>query len=167
MKGFKIAISGIHIFPLLGVKNNPPMNFNQKINNYTEEGRQIIHDKLSNINYKILEKLRIGNEYKSVEWNDIRVSKYTSQNGVCRITKLPLELDDMELHHIKPVSKGGKDTFQNCILIIKDMHKLIHIKDKNKINKYLIKYQFDKEILKRINKLRLEAGNTVIKIEDY
>lgn len=162
MKGFKIAICKIQVFPLLGIKNEPPMNFNQNISNYTKTGRDLIHSNLKYVNYEILKKLREGNPFKSVEWNDIRISKYTSQMGVCAISELPLTMEIMDLHHITPQENGGIDSYQNCILIVKDMHKLLHATNQKTIDKYSSLFEIDEIMLKKINKFRKKAGNKVI-----
>lgn len=164
MKGYKVAICNIQIYPLLGVKNKPPMNFNQKINNYTSEGRDLIHSKLKNINYEVLKFLREGNKFKSVEWNDIRISKYTSQSGICAVSETPLTINNLELHHIIPKEIGGEDKYQNCILITKDIHKLIHAVNFDIINKYIKITNISEEEIKKINKFRTKAGNKVILI---
>ena len=45
-KGTVRTIKNITIFPIYGCKTKPPMNFSQKICNYTNEGREIIHQNL-------------------------------------------------------------------------------------------------------------------------
>lgn len=162
MKGFKIAICKLHVYPLLGVKNKPPMNFNQNISNYTKTGRDLIHSNLQYVDYNILKRLREGNPYKSVEWNDIRISKYTSQMGICAISELPLTMENMEMHHIIPQEYGGEDSYQNCILIINDIHKMIHATESKVIDKYLQNYEISEKQYKTINKYRKKAGNKVI-----
>ena len=68
--------------------------------------------------WKILRYLR-DNPVKSqtAEYNDNRISLYSGQLGLCAITKLPLEIEEMEVHHKKPRSKGGTDEYKNLIYV--------------------------------------------------
>jgi group II intron reverse transcriptase/maturase len=162
MKGKKYAICGLQIFPLLGVGNTPPMNFRQEICDYTKTGRVIIHKNLSAIDENTLRILRQGNAYESIEMNDVRISKYISQNGYCRITNLPLFLGDMDLHHIKRRTDGGSDNYRNLILVTKNVHKLIHATIDDTIKEYKDKLNLNNEELKILNEFRMKAGNFVI-----
>lgn len=96
---------------------------------------------------------------RSVELNDNRISMYVAQRGKCAITHEPLETKDMEVHHITPIELGGKDNYENLVLVTYIAHKLIHATTPEAIEKY-------KEMLNnvdvnwtRLNKLRLLAGN--------
>ncbi len=75
---------------------------------------------------------------ESMEYNDNRLSKYIAQLGICGITGNELEIGNMELHHKKPKSKSGTDSYQNLVFITKDVHKLIHAVNDKTIKKYLI-----------------------------
>ena len=120
------------ILPIQSITNKPPMNFNNDICNYTESGRKLIHKELETISWKILRYLR-DNPVKSqtAEYNDNRISLYSGQLGLCAITKLPLEIEEMEVHHKKPRSKGGTDEYKNLIYVNTYVHRLIHCTSEN------------------------------------
>lgn len=48
-----------------------------------------------------------------------RMAAYSRQNGVCPICKLQFSFDEMEGDHIKPWSKGGHTTAENCQMLCK------------------------------------------------
>jgi 5-methylcytosine-specific restriction endonuclease McrA len=99
---------------------------------------------------------------QSAELNDNRISLYVAQRGKCAICKEPLQIGDMEVHHITPRSKGGKDNYVNLALVTADVHKLIHAIDPDTIEKYLEKLKRCKLNTARLNKLRMLVGNCKI-----
>ncbi len=151
------------LYPVNGVKTSPPMCFTQSICNYTQEGRRKIHEMQKSVSPQILQYLMENPiKGKSVELNDNRVSMCVAQRGKCAITHEPLETKDMEVHHITPIELGGKDNYENLVLVTYTVHKLIHATTPETIEKY-------KEMLNnvdvnwtRLNKLRLLAGNCKI-----
>ena len=77
------VIAGITIFPLYGCTFKAPMCFTQEINKYTENGRNLIHSKLTNTSYLVRHLLNCKEYDKSVEFNDNRISLIAGQNGKC------------------------------------------------------------------------------------
>ena len=53
-------------------------------------------------------------------------SLWTIQRGKDAVTKENLNPYDVEIHHIKPVSKGGSNNLENLILVSSKTHYLIH-----------------------------------------
>lgn len=162
------CVAGIRIFPIAGVCNSPPMNFSQDICDYTKEGRKKIHDKLKCISTSVLQYL-VRNPVKeeTVEYNDNRISRYSGQKGCCYITDKPLKIGKLECHHKKPRNLGRDDSYRNLILVTKDIHKLIHARDRDTIEKYIRKIDkvnFDETTLSKLNKFRSKAGNDCIKL---
>lgn len=51
---------------------------------------------------------------------------YTRQQGMDIISKERLDINSMEIHHKKPLNKGGSNSLENLILVNKQTHKLIH-----------------------------------------
>lgn len=150
------------MYPLTGIKTTPPFLFNQTVSNYTKEGRKIIHTRLGYIDENILNYIAhnpILN--KSVEYNDNRLSKYSAQKGACIISGYPL-LENMEAHHIIPVNKGGDDKFRNLILVIPEIHKLIHATNIEHIQYYIKELNLDNQEIKKLNKYRKKIGNEII-----
>ncbi|MGI1814162.1 group II intron reverse transcriptase/maturase [Priestia sp. TGN 0903] len=164
-KGKLYNISGVTIFPTSYVQTIMPKNMNQNITPYTKIGRELIHANLRKVNFGIIQYLLktkpIG---YSIELYDNRISRYIGQKGVCSISGQELIIGNMEIHHIKPKSLGGKDEYKNLIFITKDAHKLIHAKEKVIINKYLSKLNLTDKKLKLLNKFRSLTGNSIIEL---
>lgn len=157
------GIGTVSMFPPFFVKTKPPMNFNRDINNFTKEGRMLIHNNLKEIDIRILKKLMenpiIG---QSVQLNDNRISLYVAQKGMCALSKTKLYLNNMEVHHKKPKELNGTDEYNNLIIITYEIHKLIHAKTDKTIQKYMEIIKPNKKLLKDINKYRKLAGNNVL-----
>lgn len=162
----KVMIEDVLLYPIGAIKNQPPMNFNQNICNYTKEGRALIHDKLKGIDSKMLTHiLNSPKSYQSNEFNDNRLSLYVAQKGVCAITGMALKPHDA-VHHIVRKKDGGTDKYKNLIYIKDDVHKLIHATDEATILKLSAKIGYDKLIyhktLSKLNTLRKKVGNSPI-----
>lgn len=139
-----------------------PKNFTQEINKYTEHGRNLIHDKLGNVQY-LANYLLNNKEYsKSVEYNDNRISLIAGQNGKCGVTEQSLEPHNMECHHKRPKALGGNDDYKNLLWVLPDVHELIHATQSKTIAKYMKRLNLDKQALKKVNSLRLLAENLEI-----
>jgi len=155
-------VAGATIFPIYGCTFKIPMNFKQEVNNYTEEGRKFVHDKLHSV-IPLVRYLLDSKEYdKSVEYNDNRISLMAGQNGKCGVTGEPLAIGNMECHHKKPKESGGTDEYKNLVWLRADVHELVHASKPDTIEKYLAKLQLDKKALKKVNSLRLLAENLEI-----
>lgn len=101
------TIYDITIFPIYGCKTRPPMNFNQKICNYTREGRKLTHHNLKNLStYLIQQYMPKGRGGRSAEFYDNSVSLIAGQGGTCGISKRQLEIGYMECNHKTPKSMG-------------------------------------------------------------
>lgn len=49
-----------------------------------------------------------------------KMATYSKQNGICPICGEYFQFDEMEGDHIKPWSKGGQTTLENCQMLCKD-----------------------------------------------
>ena len=147
------------LIPIQAITNEAPMNFNQDICNYTITGREIIHKNLG-INWRTLRYLR-DNPVKnqSIEYNDNRISLYTGQLGLCFVTKLPLEIGNMEVHHKKSRAMGGTDDYKNLVFLKTEIHKLIHSTHPETQEKLMTNIQLTEAMIKKINSLRKKCGN--------
>ena len=161
-KGKIKIVAGIRIFPIYGCTFMPPKFFTQEINKYTEHGRNLIHDKLSNTQYLVKYLLNCKEYDKSVEYNDNRISLIAGQSGKCGVTGKPLEPYSMECHHKRPKSLGGNDEYKNLLWVLPDVHELIHATQPETIAKYLKRLSLDKKALEKVNSLRLLAENLEI-----
>lgn len=110
--------------------------------------------------WKILRYLR-DNPVKSqtAEYNDNRISLYSGQLGLCAITKIPLEIEEMEVHHKKPRSKGGTDEYKNLIYVNTYVHRLIHCTSENTEKRLMEKLKLTSEMIKKVNSLRKLCGS--------
>lgn len=154
------------MYPVYAIKYQKPLNLPTGINNYTKEGRLIIHDTVKGIDNRII-RYMLDNPIKnmSTAYNDNRISLYVGQKGRCKITDELLSLRNMESHHIIPRSKNGDDSYKNLVFVTKDVHKLIHTTNEDLIRDYVIKLRLDKEKLAKVNKYRQKVGNNNIEIE--
>lgn len=151
-------IKNIAIYPLHYVKNKPPMNFNQKICKYTEEGRKILNmNRHNEIDYiiKTLSQNYIPN--RSIEYNDNRISRASMTRMKCEITLTQLDINTIHCHHVISIKHGGDDSYDNLRIIHKDIHKLIHATSEECINKYKVLIKNNK-MLNKLNVLRKELN---------
>jgi len=156
------TIQNVTLFPIYGCKTKPPMCFSQDINNYTVEGRQLIHKKLGGYYYLIEHLLKSSHESQSVEFNDNRISLIAGQHGKCYVTGSQLELNNMECHHKKPKTLDGTDEYKNLVWVSGEVHRLIHSTKQETIEKYLKQLNLDDKGLKRVNSLRKQVENLAI-----
>lgn len=153
---------GIYRYPIYGITTQTPYMFKQEICNYTEKGRELIHEKLGCIDQNMLNYLISNPSLKqSIEFNDNRISKYVAQKGKCSVSGITLN-EDMQVHHIKPKRDGGTDEYKNLTIISYEIHKLIHATELDTIKKYQGLVKLDNDAMKKLNKLRKSVGNDVI-----
>ena len=158
-----IKASGEPVYPISYVTPKPPISKAEKVCMYTPEGRIGLHKKLS-IDMTLLTTLMrnpsIGN---SAEFNDNKLSLYTVQKGRCAITqRMFRSTEEIHCHHKKPKGKGGTDKYQNLMLVLDEVHKLIHATTDETINKYLNALNLTKPQLVKLNKYREMVGNEPI-----
>lgn len=162
-KGKVINIAGVALFPVARITTQPPMCFSQEISNYTEIGRAKIHELQKAVSPYILQQIMENPvQGQSVELNDNRISLYVSQRGKCAISKEPLRVGEMEVHHQIPRASKGLDNYSNLALVTGDVHKLIHATEPNTIRKYLDKLKDVKLNFAKLNKFRSLVGNCKI-----
>lgn len=158
-----LFIQRVALYPIHYVQTIPPVCFSQDICNYTVNGREKIHKYLQNFSYDTLQYIMKNPvQNQSLEYNDNRISLYVGQRGRCFITGEKLKISDMEVHHKTMRSEGGTDAYKNLVFVTGAVHKLIHTKEAETIEKYL-------ELLKRksidfvkLNNLRRLVGNCEI-----
>ncbi len=156
------TITDITIFPIYGIKTKNPMNFSQGICSYTEVGRMKKHGKL--IGYTHLMEYVLNNKHESqtTEFHDNSLSLLAGQRGKCFVSKLPLEIGNMECHHKLPKQFGGTDKYKNLVWLKYEVHKLVHCTEKTTIDKYMEQISLDSQGIKRLNSLREQVGNSII-----
>lgn len=157
-------IGNVVLIPMVYISHKKPMNFSQDVNIYTEKGREKSGYKKLVLEGSLKERWKLRSRYDDVELLDNSTSKISSQQLVCAISKF--FVTDGEIHHIKPKEMGGNNDYNNLLYVDKNVHKLIHLKDNNKIKTYL--NHFEKlisnytDFINALNKYRELAGNTRI-----
>jgi len=147
------------IYPIGYVQHKNPMNKKRSVCSYTAEGRAEIHDNLR-INVKLmLELMRQPRYDRSSEYADNRISLFSAQWGKCAVTGKEFAItEEIHCHHLVPREKGGTDKYDNLILVLEPIHKLIHAKTDEAVEKYKMICDLDKEQMRKLNKLRKLAG---------
>ena len=152
------------IYPIGHVKHKNPMSKIRDLNIYTEKGRELIHNKLKipniNLQIKMMKEVK-GN--RTTEFMDNRISLFSAQYGKCAITGKEFEtISEIHCHHKKPRQFGGDDKYSNLILVLEDVHRLIHATKNETIEGYLRILNLNPEQLEKLNKLRKQAKLEVI-----
>lgn len=155
------------VVPIGYCKYKNPMYKSKKINKYTPEGRVLI-EKKNTINTEIIQYM-LNNPVvnRSIEYNNNRISLYVTQHGRCAVTGEVLTSYNMRCHHKKPKVKGGEDKCNNLILVIEQIHKLIHANKDETITELLKEIKLDNKQKTKINKLRQQCCNFNINWENY
>ena len=156
-------IKNIPIAPISYVRTSAPKYKNPLVQKYTPEGRAQIHENL-NFGTGILHALLRQKVYsQSAAYADNRLSLFCAQYGKCAVTGHVFEtLEDIHCHHKLPKEKGGKDNYQNLIIVRESVHILIHATTDSTIAKYLSELKLNKRQLAKLNKLRKKVGNAPI-----
>lgn len=159
-------IHGSIILPISFVQTRNAQSKMARINQYTVEGRKLIHQKQKQIPDRLLKWLReypIRDEQRgTVEINDNRISKYIAQNGRCAVTGKEMLPWEMHCHHIKPWKWSKDDRYSNLTLVFEEIHILIHITDEQKAKKYIENINLNEEQLKKLNSYREKVGNQIL-----
>lgn len=157
-------IGNVVLIPMVYISHKKPMNFSQDMNIYTEEGRNKSGYKKLVLEGVLKDRWKLRSRYDDIELLDNSTSKISSQQLVCAISKL--FVIDGEIHHIKPKVMGGNNDYNNLLYVDKNVHKLIHLKNNNKIKTYL--NHFERlvsnyaDFINALNKYRQLAGNKII-----
>ena len=148
------------IYPIGFVQTRFPLLYKKEANAFTENGRQLLHKELGFTNAYLLKKMSIQRLYnRSIEYFDNRLSLFSAQLGKCAVTGRMFDVvDDIHCHHIKPRNSGGGDEYQNLILVLKPIHKLIHATQQNIIDEYLRQFNLDSLQVSKLNELRKKIG---------
>jgi group II intron reverse transcriptase/maturase len=152
-KTFRIA--GIYLYPLANVQTKNTICFTQSLTPFTMEGQKQIYKNLhKNIKQEIALLMESTFLTRSVEYMDNRISRYSMKKGNCEITGSFLQAQDVHCHHYIPLHLGGNDKFNNLRILHKDVHRLIHMTDKIKINTLIKNLGITQPMLQKINKYR-------------
>ena len=153
-------IHGAALAPVGYVKHRNPMLKKRRIDSYTPEGRELLHKMLGkSIDVGIMHYLMQNPiPYKSIAYNDNRISLYCAQYGRCAVSGKKLEIGEIHCHHKVPKHLGGTDEYKNLIIVSSDIHCLIHATKPETIQKYLEQLKLDAKQLRKLKNLRKLAN---------
>ncbi|SDD38149.1 group II intron reverse transcriptase/maturase [Peptococcus niger] len=149
-------INGKPVIPIGFYKSRNPMAQKAGACQYTPEGRGLLQKKIPKsgsdevMHYLMTHPVRNA----SLEYNDNRISLYAGQHGKCGLTGQELVPGDIHCHHKLPRKLGGKDNYQNLILLTTPAHKLVHATNPDTISYLSSQLRLDGKQLKKLNKLR-------------
>lgn len=148
-------VGGCALVPIGYARHKIAKQKKRTVNSYTQEGRAEIHKNLNLVDMTILHYLMKNPVlYRSVEYNDNRLSLYAAQQGKCAITGIPMMIGDIHCHHKVPKHMGGTDKYQNLVLICENVHRLVHATNPETIAKYMEVLNLTSRQLKILNQLR-------------
>lgn len=148
---------GYAVIPISYISTKPPMQFKTKTCDYTEEGRELVHDYLRmTLSSRIAEMMRLSpkREGDSIEFLDNKISLFAAQQGQCAITGEILKPFNMHCHHKVPKQLGGGDEYSNLIIVEVRVHRLIHATKEEVIARYMNELRLTARQLEKLNKLR-------------
>ena len=151
-------VSNMPICPIGYIQTKNAMNRRKTVCKYTAEGRAEIHKNLRFDTRIMLELMRSKCLGRSIEYFDNRISLYCAQAGKCAITGQKLGINEIHCHHKIPANLGGDDSYQNLVIVHKEVHKLIHATQEATISKYLSNQKLTAEMIAKVNKLRKFAN---------
>ena len=155
-------LNDIPIIPIGYIQTKHPLLLKRGANKYSKEYRDENFSSVGNIQIEGFLKHPV--KQRSIEYNDNRISKLYAQKGKCFITELPLDFTNTHCHHIVQISDGGSDKYENLVLIIDEIHKVLHMTNETKVMDVLKKYSVNKKQIEKFNKLRFSLGLNPINI---
>ena len=159
-----VAGSEEPIYPIGYVQHHYPVCKKRETNAYTPEGREAIHSNLNFPNKGFINALMTQPLYdRSIEYADNRISKFSAQWGKCAVTGTAFQcLSEIHCHHINARSMDRSDRYDNLVLVLESVHRLIHATSTNTIQRYLDLLNLKADQIKKLNKLREAVGNKAI-----
>lgn len=153
--------NGLLVYPIEAIRHDIRGQRDPNFSVYKKKDRASIHKLIKNVSVREIEMFRKGIfKAKSVLYENNRLSKYVAQKGCCGITGERLTPHNAICHHIRSTAQGGKDDYENLMIINKKYHMIIHNKDPLLNNDYKkILAKFETKALNKLNKLRTEVGN--------
>ncbi|MFE4429888.1 HNH endonuclease signature motif containing protein [Peribacillus butanolivorans] len=99
---------------------------------------------------------------RTIEYNDNRISKFIAQYGRCAITGVEPGANDWHCHHKNLFHLSKDDRFSNLTVLHEAVHRLVHLKDTEKIKVLLNSFELNKKQKVKVNELRKQCGNRTI-----
>lgn len=161
-----VAGSNEPIYPIGYVQHKAPWTKKKKANPYTTEGRKEGHNNLRIDTSLMVEMMRSKSRSQSVEFSDNRISLFSAQWGKCAVTGREFQcLEDIHCHHKLPKSLGGTDQYDNLVLVLPQVHRLIHATEIITIEKYMSMLELDQAQIAKLNKYREKANNAPVQMK--
>lgn len=165
-KGYECKLYKIKemmLVPIHAQRCRVNLNFSQDICNYTTKGRHKIHRNQRAIPKEILAYvMKQFIPQRSIEYNDNRISRFIAQYGKCAVTGISLGFNGWHCHHKTPHYLTQDDSYGNLMIIHESIHRLIHLKDLEKIQMLLKALKLDEKQLLKVNELRKQCLNATI-----
>lgn len=146
------VVHRIPIYPIWGVKNQPPMCFSQDICDYTIKGREKSSKALKNVTYvEIIQYAENYDKNETVQFNDNRISRASMCQMKCEITGERLNLENISCCRLLPKELGGTDEYHNLRIVHRDIQKVIQTE---KVTKKMQKLIENPMVLRKVNSYR-------------
>ncbi|GGK09559.1 hypothetical protein GCM10007063_35050 [Lentibacillus kapialis] len=165
-KGYECKLYKIKemvLVPIHAQRCKVNLNFSQTICNYTTAGRNKIHQNLRAINKQTL--AHVMKQFipsRSIEYNDNRISRFIAQYGKCAVTGIELGMDDWHCHHKTPYHLTKDDSYGNLVIVHEPVHRLIYMRNQEKMQVLLDALKLNEKQLKKVNELREQCLNEAI-----
>lgn len=88
--------------------------------------KEIIDEKVKHLNYKKTQKKIEKGTFRHGVDSTLRKTIQNRDDFVCRLCFNKTEIINCQVHHIVPVSNGGKDDIENLILLCASCHTKVH-----------------------------------------
>lgn len=149
--------------PVHAQRHKVNLCFSQETCNYTTEGRDKIHRNLRAINKDVLGyAMRNFIPNRTIEYNDNRISRFIAQFGKCAVMGTELGINDWHCHHKNPYHLSKDDTYANLVVLHETIHRLVHLKNREKINPLLKALKLTEKQKEKVNELRKQCNNEPI-----
>ena len=146
------------IYPVGFVQHKHPMQKRYTVCPYTESGRKEIHNNLQINTSLMLSLMRNTVQSESGEYADNRISLFSAQWGRCAVTgRIFQDVSEIHCHHKTPRKNGGSDNYDNLVLVLEPVHRLIHATKDSTIKEYLSMLCLEKDEIAKVNRLRMRA----------
>ena len=99
---------------------------------------------------------------RSIEYNDNRISRFIAQYGKCAVTGIELGRNDCHCHHKIPFHLTQDDSYGNLMMVNEQVHRLIHMRNREKIHVLLNVLKLKVKQLEKVNELRRLCLNEAI-----
>ncbi|MCQ6277606.1 hypothetical protein JMM81_22400 [Bacillus sp. V3B] len=156
-KTFRIA--NVYLFPIGNIKTVNAMNFSQELSLFTEVGRKKFYKRLDlDLKNEISFLMKSNLPNRSIEYMDNRISRYSMKMGKCEITGRYLSASEVHCHHYVPKDLGGTDQFNNLRILHKDVHRLIHLINNERIVSHIKNLRLSNTMMNKVNQYRMKCG---------